>query len=252
MQHEDSQPPATRPRLAILVTGRGWWVPRRYAQAQLSCGALDSHGTTPPDSRSISTASCALADFTPYATLLRWPTEVLQRRAKSSRRALSRPSQYGLKSMDTDYHHTVAISATPTGEFPPGVVSLDNFRVSNLAAIHEIRRKNFERLKQLRFDDNASKLARALDNVPAYVNDRLRADGRTIGEDAARSIETKVGLLPGQLDIPDSPLRMDPTRIDVAHEQLRSIVDGLNPDETRDMLKHALAIVSKRKKRRGQ
>lgn len=152
----------------------------------------------------------------------------------------------------SDYHHKVSNTATPTGEFPRHVVRLDNLAVANLSAIHEIRRQNLARLVEARYDNKGARLARALDNVPAYVNDRLRPGGRTIGEDAARGIESKVGLISGQLDILNSPLRMDPDRIDRVDEALRSMLDGLSEDEKRDTLDFVNDLVGRRKRRRRQ
>lgn len=77
---------------------------------------------------------------------------------------------------------------------------------NNHMDIHEIRANNLRQLIDERFGGVASRLADKIGRQPAYVY-RLFTEKtehrRSIGEDLARDIETKLGLASGTLDQPD-------------------------------------------------
>lgn len=236
-----------QPRFGVVSADGTIVEARRYAQS--TSGHVSSHVTLPPDSRSIAMDNHSAHDL-PYTTLRRCPTDVLQRDAKASRSVGDSESQYSLSCMP-DYHHKVTVLSTPTGEFTKRCKSPENVGMgNNLAAMHEIRRRNFERLCEIRFQANRSKLARKLGVQASYVNDRIKPGGRTLGEEAARKIEQKVGLFAGQLDLQDSPLRMDERAIDKVDEEIRDMVDGLSEDEKRDTFEFLSVLIGRRKKRR--
>lgn len=116
----------------------------------------------------------------------------------------------------------------------------------------QIRRENLRRFVATRLDNNQSRLSRLLGNESnAYVNDLLR-DGsiKSFGEKAAASIEDKLGLQAGQLDIKDSPLLMDEKRRDRVDEELRELIAGLTKGEKPEALDMLRGLYSKRKKTR--
>lgn len=99
---------------------------------------------------------------------------------------------------------------------------------------------------------NNSELSRRLGNEStAYVNDLLREGStKSFGEKAAASIEEKLGLQAGQLDIKDSPLLMDEKRRDHLDEEIRELFAGLTKNEKVEIADVLREIYSKRKKTR--
>ena len=215
--------------------------------AQSTEGHNSSQVTLPLVSRSSATASSAEQGRDPYATLLRWPSVVPQRSARSRRSSTDRDCQNGFSSMRPS-HHTVLFFATPTGEFTPSGAQLHNLGMDK----PQIRRENLRRFVATRLDGNKSKLSRLLGNEStAYVNDLLREGStKSFGEKAAASIEDKVGLQAGQLDIKDSPLLMDEKRRDKVDEEIRQLTAGLTKNEKLDMVDVLREMYSKRKKTR--
>lgn len=116
----------------------------------------------------------------------------------------------------------------------------------------QIRRENLRRFVATRLDGNNSKLSRLLGNEStAYVNDLLRPGStKSFGEKAAATIEEKVGLQAGQLDIKDSPLLMDERRRDRVDEEIREQIAGLTRTEKLELADVIREIYSKRKKTR--
>jgi len=218
---------------------------RRYAQSKL--GHDSSQETTPPDSRSIATASFSEHDRDPLATLFKCPSEVSQRLARSRRASADSDFQNGLNSI-TESHHTVLFFATPTGEFTPNCGKRDNSPMDK----PQIRRENLRRFVATKLEGNNSKLSRLLGNESnAYVNDLLRVGStKSFGEKAAATIEQKVGLQAGQLDIQDSPLLMDEKRRDKIDEDLREQIAGLTKNEKLELADLVREIYAKRKRSR--
>jgi hypothetical protein len=219
----------------------------RRRNAQSTEGHSSSQVTLPPVSRSSATASSAEQGRDPYATLLRCPGVVPERSASARRSSTERDFQNGFSSM-SDYHHTVLFFATPTGEFTPDCGRPDNASMDK----PQIRRENLRRFVATRLDGNNSELSRRLGNEStAYVNDLLR-DGSTksFGEKAAASIEDKLGLLSGQLDIKDSPLLMDETRRDRLDDEIKELSAGLTKNEKVELVDMLRGMYSKRKKTR--
>lgn len=148
----------------------------------------------------------------------------------------------------SDYHHTVLFFATPTGEFTPTGGPLHNGCMDK----PQIRRENLRRFVATKLGGNNSELSRRLGNEStAYVNDLLRVGStKSFGEKAANRIEEKVGLLPGQLDIKDSPLLMDEKRRDHVDDEIRDQVAGLTKNEKVELADFLRDMYQKRKKTR--
>jgi hypothetical protein len=149
-----------------------------------------------------------------------------------------------------DYHHTVLGNATPSVEFTVWCIEADNAGMQQMAAI---RRKNLARLIERDFSNNKSEIARAYDEndpKPQYFSDLLRENsGKSFGEKAARKIEEKSGLRPGQLDIPDSPLLHDEAKRDRIKDTLRLAIDDLDREEMREALAQVRKIQDRRRRR---
>lgn len=216
-------------------------------KAQSTEGHNSSQVTLPVVSRSSATASSAEHGRDPYATLLRCPGVVPQRTASERRSSTERDFQYGFSSM-SDYHHTVLFFATPTGEFTPDCGRQDNPSMDK----PQIRRENLRRFVATRLDGNNSELSRRLGNEStAYVNDLLREGStKSFGEKAAASIEEKLGLQPGQLDLKDSPLLMDETRRDRLDDEIKEQIAGLTREEKLQIARTINEIYSKRRRTR--
>jgi hypothetical protein len=117
----------------------------------------------------------------------------------------------------------------------------------------ETRRLNLRRVIDDRFGGNLSAFARALDppKSPSYVSDLLRPTaGKSFGEKAARRAERAAGLIAGQLDIPNSPLRLDDTVRNRAEEELRMEIRDMDLDEKSELLEAARKIKGRRMRRR--
>lgn len=226
--------------------------PRRYGKS--TSGRSDSQRTTPRDSRSIAIANDSPAGFTPYATLLKCPVVVLQRFAKPLRSAVGNASQNSLNSMNIS-HHMVGEHATPFGGFTKQCQAGDNSRME-IKQLAEVRRANTRRLVGLRYDGNKSALARAYQEVskqehptPNLFGDLLRDKSKkAFGEKLARSIEAAARLKPFQLDIQDSPLEMDESRIDRTEIELQTVMDNLTKTEKQDLIAAAKEIMGRRKR----
>jgi hypothetical protein len=231
-----------RPALFLVVTNDE---PRTCAQS--TSGHSSSHVTSPLDSRSMLIAKDSLQGRKPYATFLRCPAVVPQRSAKSSRSIGDKGERNFLRSMP-DYHHSVTEKATPIMEFTKWCQRTDNMDMDP-----ETRRQNLRRVIDERFGGNLSAFARAFDppKSPSYVSDLLRQGaGKSFGEKAARGAERAAGLIPGQLDIPNSPLRLDDTVRNRAEEELRMEIRDMDLDEKSELLEAARKIKSRRMKRR--
>jgi hypothetical protein len=120
--------------------------------------------------------------------------------------------------------------------------------------VAKTRRQNLERLINRDFGGNKSAIARSYDSEnpkPQYFSDLLRADsGKSFGEKAARKIEERTGLKPGQLDIPDSQLLHDESKRSRVKDDLRLAIDDLDRDEIREVLATVRKIQGRRKTRR--
>lgn len=186
----------------------------------------------------------------PYTTFRKCPEEIPQRSANAARSFTAIESQKSFRSM-SDYHHTVMLNATPTGEFTKWCYPNDNLGMGNTMA--DTRRQNLARLIVRDFRGNKSEIARAYDSSnpkPQYFSDLLRPDGgKSFGEKAARKIEEKAGLRTGQLDIPDSPLLHDETKRDKLKDTTHLAVDDLDRDELRETLDAIRRIQARRRRR---
>lgn len=151
--------------------------------------------------------------------------------------------------MMEQYHHAVIEKATPSGEFTGWCRARKNDAMENTIA--GIRRRNLAKLISRDFDGNKSGIARAYDPAnpkPQYFSDLIRPDsGKSFGEKAARKIEERTGLLPGQLDIPDSPLMLDESRRSRLRDDIRLGIDDLDRDEQRELLSAIRRIQAKRR-----
>lgn len=235
-------------RLRVIDGGR---VDEPRTCAQSAPGQSSSQVTSPRDSRSMAIASDSEHVRDPYATLRRCPYVVPHLSANDSRSASSMGWRNSLSSMPTECHRTVTVLSTPIVEFTKWLHPSENDGMQTDA---HIRRENLARLIRLHFNDNKSEIARAYnpeDPKPSYFSDLLReGSGKSFGEKAARRIEERVGLLPKQLDIPNSPLTMDDTKRNRVKDELRAALDDLNKDEMREALDAIRKIQSRRGDRR--
>lgn len=139
-----------------------------------------------------------------------------------------------------DYHHTVIHKATPNVEFTKWCSSSDN-RLMTENEDSWVRRANLKRLIERDFHNNYSEIARIYGTKPSYFSDIFREpkEGqkrKSFAEKAARSLERKIGLRRGQLDIPNSQLAYEETRRNRLREELRLEIDGLTPEEQQELL----------------
>jgi hypothetical protein len=221
---------------------------RRYAQS--TAGQFSSHGTSPPDSRSISTARDSPQGFTPYATFIKCPSEVPQREANARLSETGRAFRYSRSFMGGDYHCTVTGKATPFREFTGRCVAPDN-RPMKIEELPEIRRANLRRYLELHLSNNLSELARRYrpDNPrPSFFSDLLRGK-KHFGEKLAFALESCLDLKEGQLSMAESPLELRQHR---RHriEDLKVALDDLHPDEQAEAMRAIAEIRSRRKVRR--
>jgi hypothetical protein len=202
----------------------------------------------------MSSASDSPQGRQPYATLLRCPTVVLQRSAKSARSAGDMLVKNSLNSMP-NYHHTVIGYATPVGEFTKWCSSADNKRMTREEKA-QIRRENLRRFVDRHLDENLSELARLYarhmgkrDPRPNFFSDLLRAE-KGFAETLAEAIEAAVRLKPGQLSIPDSPLEMREPLPKQPSEIIHAELEGLEADEVSEVLALVQEIKGRRRSRR--
>lgn len=220
--------------------------PRTYAQS--TSGQSDSHGTSPLDSRSISTASPSPHGFTPYATFIKCPRDVPQRSAKSRRSSTDLCLRNSMSFIGPDYHRTVISKATPFREFTGQCLRMDNPSM-DIKELPVIRRANLRRFVDAHLGGNLSALARKYrpDNPrPNFFSDLLRGE-KHFGEKLAYELETCTGLKYGQLSLKDSPLEL---REIVRETTSEDILEGLTPSERQEALKLIADIKSRRKVRR--
>lgn len=222
---------------------------RRYAQS--TSEHSDSPRTFPSDSRSSAMASDSEQGRVPYTTLRKWPKETRQRFARECLSGTVIDFQKVLRSM-AHSHHSVIENQSPSREFTNWWQAPDNPDMENSMA--ETRRRNLARLIERDFGGNKSEIARAYDPdnpKPQYFSDLLRPlGGKSFGEKAARKIEEKTSLKPGQLDIPNSPLIHDESKRSRVKEELRLALDDLDKDEQRELLDTVRKIQARRHGRR--
>jgi hypothetical protein len=218
---------------------------------QSTDGQSPSQRTLPPDSRSMFIAKDSEHGRVLYATFRKCPSEVPQRSANDSRSGAGSDLKNSTSSMPMHYHHTVLNKATPNGEFTNWLAGGDNGEMENQIA--DVRRANLFRLIERDFGGNRSHFARVYDEAnprPNYFSDLLRTNsGKSFGEKVARKIEERAGLVMGQLDIPDSPLRQDENRRSRVKDDLRIALDDLDREEMREALEAIRKIQSRRRKR---
>jgi hypothetical protein len=153
-----------------------------------------------------------------------------------------------LSSIDTNYHHEVIEYATPNGDFTKWCKEPHN---GDMAANEYagIRRANLKRLIQRDFRDNNSNLARAIRRKATYVSDLTRDEtDKSFGERAAGNIEAAIGLMKGQLSVPDSPLLYDQSKRNRVKEELRDVVEELDRNEQEEALAFIRRIQARRRK----
>lgn len=121
--------------------------------------------------------------------------------------------------------------------------------------IVKVRRQNLRNLIVRDFGGNKSAIAREYNREnpkPSYFSDLVRdASGKSFGEKAARKIEQRIGLLPGQLDIPNSPLLYDESRRSRIKDELRLAIEDLDKDEMREALDAIRRIQGWRSRRKA-
>lgn len=152
------------------------------------------------------------------------------------------------KSMAVDYHRTVTEIATPSADFTEWWCLSDNQSMDNDDA--KIRRINLKRLIAKRFGRNISAFARIYSQDsprPNFFSELLK-DGSTksFGEKLARRIEMAASLQRGQLDIPDSPLLLDPNASSRVTYEVHAVLDDLSEAEQAE----ALAAIRRIQQRR--
>lgn len=234
-----------QPALRLVVDNEAR---RRYAQS--TSGRSDSHFNFPTVSRSRATASGTEQERVPYATLPRCPADVSHLSARETR-SRGDSDRQSSRSVMTHYHHTVLQKATPPVEFTGRCKSGHNEFMGN--PIAEVRRRNLIRLMDRDFRGNRSEIARVYDPdnpKPQYFSDLARSNsGKSFGEKVARKLEERVGLQIGQLDIPNSALVFDESRLKRATHELRSAIEDLDHDEELQALAAVRRIQAKRRRR---
>ena len=248
MKEEDSN----RQPVLRLATNCGEIVdPDCLMYAQSTSGRSSSQRTAPLDSRSIEIARDS-AQLRPYATLRKWPAVVPHRTAKDSRSANDMGFRKNLSSMHA-YHHMVTAEATPNGAFTEWCMPADNSGMENSDA--DTRRANLNRLIESQYSGNRSAIARDYnpkEPKPQFFSDLLRKNsGKSFGEKVARKIEEAVGLLKGQLDIPNSPLLRDEARRSRLKDDLRIAIDALDREDQRKTLDFVRALQQPAKRRKA-
>lgn len=97
----------------------------------------------------------------------------------------------------------------------------------------ETRRENLRRLIERDFGSNQSEFAREYFGAdhpqPHYISGLLKGS-KSFGEKTARKAELAAGLLPRELDTPNSPLRLDPSRASAVRHELQAEFDDLEKD----------------------
>lgn len=226
--------------------------PDRFAFEELRINAQStsvfnsSHITSRRVSRSMSIANSAEHGRCPQATLFKCPSVTPHLEAKSARSTSVMGRKNSLSCMG-DYHHTMNVIATSNGEFQGIGPKAHNFgMLINKKA--DIRRANLRRLIERDFDGNQSSLASHVSKKPSYINDILNPNsGRAFGEKTAYDIETKAGLLDGQLDIPNSPLTRR-VGIPDADKVIKNGLSELSAGEKNEIAAHVNEILGRRRR----
>lgn len=237
----------THARLRLVFVDGKAVEPRRYAQS--TSGRVSSHRTSPRDSRSMEIDKDSAQGREPYATFRKCPAVVEQRAAKASRSATVLDFKKVFRSI-LDYHHTVNINATPSGEFTKRCLQDDNPNMDVLG-MRRIRRENLKALIELRFNGVARRFALRAGKSESYVNDLLNDDGKKpFGEKVVADIEDAALLQTGQMSIPNSPLLTDEAKLNRLERDFRRVIGELNHDEMQDAFDQVLEIKRRRKKRK--
>lgn len=233
-----------QPQLRLVVNNDD---PRRCAQS--TSGRSSSQVTFPADSRSMAIASASPQGRAPYATLRMCPALVPHFTAKDSRSANDIVLMNDLRSI-SNYHQTVIEKATLNVEFTKWCRSTDNGAMD----VSDVRRENLAALIEREFSGNRSAFARCYDPParPSYIIDLLNPQsGKAFGEKAARKAEKAAGLQEGQLDIPNSPLRLVARRPEQGvDDELRVGINTLDKEEKRELLDALRKIQANRGRRR--
>ena len=204
--------------------------PRKCAQ---STSLLNSSQVTPPaDSRSISIAKASPQGRWPYAIFRKCPDVVPHRVAKDLRSGTESDFKNAFNFIQSLYHMVMENQA-PFSEFTKGCHFGIIDGMENQAA--DIRRVNLGRLIERDYRGNISSAARQYRAGQNYFSALLKG-GKSFGEKTARKIESRLGLLDGQLDIPDSPLIHDHHRRDRTRDELNAEIDDLSVEERRETL----------------
>jgi hypothetical protein len=237
--------PENQPALTLLVFDRD--EPRMYAQSTF--GQSSSTRAFRSDSRSMAMAKASEQGLQSYAILDRCPALVPHRSAKSSRSGPDRPSQKDLKDM-TGFHHTVIPESTPFREFTKwcGVGQTVTMGIKEIKAL---RVENLRILLDRDFGGNQTALAKLYNPKnpkPAQINDLLNNVDRSFGEKLARKLEEVVGLVHGQLDIPNSPLLYQPGRAPPVLVRLPDLIKDLTVPEQSKVIDFIGELKRRRKK----
>lgn len=90
-------------------------------------------------------------------------------------------------------------------------------------SIHDIRRRNLQRLLTRDFQGKKSALATAVDRQPSYISRCLSEDRhmKNIGEEFARHVERELALPEGWLDQEDYPSMTQPTPMTITEGESR-------------------------------
>lgn len=238
-----------QPRLRLVVVNAE---PRKCAQS--TSERSSSQVTWPPDSRSISIASDSPQGRSPYAMLRRWPQVVPHRSANAARSESFMGERNAFSSMGTDYHHTMIINAIPFEEFTERCLPSDNVPMGKqvdqvLHALWRVRRENLQKAVERYYGGNQTVAAVDCGLAQNRFNPVLNGK-KPFHERTAIQIELGMGLLPGQLSQPDSPLLRDASRGDKILERAMAEVRDLEPDELATLLADVAKIRGRRQRKK--
>lgn len=237
-----------QPWVPLLIDSDGKTaLPRRYAQS--TSGLQSSQVTTPLDSRSTLIASDSPQVRLPYATLFKWPKVVSHRRAKSSRSTMDSDFQNSSSSI-ARCHHMVSGNAIPIGDLTKRLEIGENSGMER-EELNEVRRDNLREYVRVHCDGKKAQMIKKLPQKSgneAYWRAVLGKGKKSFSWQKARETEPALGLIEGELEVPNSQLRMDPLRMKSHRDELIAMIQRMQPDEHLQMLNHGAQLFRKRQK----
>lgn len=176
--------------------------PRRYAQS--TSGRMDSHETTPPDSRSILIASDSRNGCATDIALRKYPTVVPQRSANESCDSRSSEFKYRRSASMSLILLNGKSSSILDGNLPFGNRGYDAEMAKRLTRqeLKEIRFRNFDALLD-RYDGSPKKFCEKTGYTSETTISQLKTRKKAFGTDLGRQIAEAAGLDPLALENPD-------------------------------------------------